>query len=332
MKLELFNADGEVIQDPSDDTIKEALRQLPGTENPFAVLTKSDEDDSNFIQLSTNEDGTTCVVEVHETATGEEELAGIKKHYIDEDYVSFDEIGKHSSSNEVPLELAIELLLMYSNGDDLWREKADWVFDPEFTSSYFLSEIIRENPDSYLAHFNRGLAYCREGWFEKAVEDFGEAVRLEPEDLDALYNRGLAHSENPDSSLEQAIKDFSEVIRLQPEMSDAWLARGRCHLDNMSDDEAIRDLTEVIRLEPENADAWNLRGSCFAAKGANKSKKGEMRDLARILEKEDFVEALKNYEQAIRLDPEIEFQTPWVETEARILFNKARENVSKAGG
>jgi len=42
-------------------------------------------------------------------------------------------------------------------------------------------EAIRLNPQDAKAYHNRGLTYCRDlGEFERGIEDFDEAIRLNP--------------------------------------------------------------------------------------------------------------------------------------------------------
>ena len=40
---------------------------------------------------------------------------------------------------------------------------------------------------------NRGLAYFYLGQHERAIQDYDEVIRLDPQYVDAYYNRGLAY-------------------------------------------------------------------------------------------------------------------------------------------
>jgi tetratricopeptide (TPR) repeat protein len=50
------------------------------------------------------------------------------------------------------------------------------------------------------AYFNRGKAYWRKGEhkdkesLKKAISDFSKVIKLNPDDMEAYYNRGLAYS------------------------------------------------------------------------------------------------------------------------------------------
>ncbi|HSR71663.1 MAG TPA: tetratricopeptide repeat protein, partial [Kiloniellales bacterium] len=57
------------------------------------------------------------------------------------------------------------------------------------------------------AHYNRANAYHYSGAYEKAVEDYSEAIRNNPQFPGAFYNRGFAHQARGDETA--ALADFS---------------------------------------------------------------------------------------------------------------------------
>jgi tetratricopeptide (TPR) repeat protein len=98
------------------------------------------------------------------------------------------------------------------------------------------NEAIRIDPKYAIGFHNRGLAYLRKGRLDPAIEDFGAAIRLNPKYTSAFINRALAYQE-------KAQWDFN-----------AYLAEG------VYEDRAIQDLDEAIRLDPNNAIAFRNRG------------------------------------------------------------------------
>jgi tetratricopeptide (TPR) repeat protein len=124
------------------------------------------------------------------------------------------------------------------------------------------TEAIRLNPKFVIGFNNRGLAYLRKGRIDRAIEEFDKAIRLNPRYAMALVNRGFAYQE-------KAQWDF-----------DAYLAEG------VYEDRAIRDLNEAIRLDPNNAAAFRYRGFVNARR-------------------QRYDHAIRDYGEAIRLDPNV---------------------------
>ena len=54
-------------------------------------------------------------------------------------------------------------------------------------------EAIRLNPQYADAYNKRGIAYGDLGQYERAIEDWDEAIRLDPQYGNAYYNRGIAY-------------------------------------------------------------------------------------------------------------------------------------------
>jgi tetratricopeptide (TPR) repeat protein len=61
---------------------------------------------------------------------------------------------------------------------------------------------------------NRGLAYRAKGEHDRAIQDYDEAIKLNPNLAIAFYNRGLAYGAK--GQHDRAIQDFDQAIRLNP--------------------------------------------------------------------------------------------------------------------
>ena len=62
------------------------------------------------------------------------------------------------------------------------------------------------------------------GRYDKAIADYDEAIRLNPNDASAYYERGQAWHSKDD--LDKAIADYDEAIRLDPRHARAYTIRG----------------------------------------------------------------------------------------------------------
>lgn len=66
--------------------------------------------------------------------------------------------------------------------------------------------------DRCIAHIYRGKAYLGQKEYDRAIEDLSEAIRLDPQNGGAYYNRSIAYKAKGNS--EQAETDRKETIRL----------------------------------------------------------------------------------------------------------------------
>src|SRR6266478_9010569 len=111
-------------------------------------------------------------------------------------------------------------------------------------------EVIRLNPNHAKAFSNRGIAYGRKGDYDRAIENYNEAIRLNPNHANALYNRGNAYKHNKD--YDRAVLDYDKVIRLNPNHADAYSNRGLVRFYQGQFSAAVPDLSQAVGFAPTN--------------------------------------------------------------------------------
>jgi tetratricopeptide (TPR) repeat protein len=99
--------------------------------------------------------------------------------------------------------------------------------------------------------------FLEQGDFEQAVNTYDEAIRLNPQDANAYYQRALAR--RGDGDADGAMADLNEAVRLDPNFEEAFYARGRIYFDRKNYEGAITDYSEAIRIDPSNAIFLNSR-------------------------------------------------------------------------
>jgi serine/threonine protein kinase/lipoprotein NlpI len=119
------------------------------------------------------------------------------------------------------------------------------------------TEAIRLDPDSFLAHRDRGVAYHLQGRYREALADYSEAIRLSPDDALTYLVRARVHRELGEN--DRALNDYTEAIRLRPDVN-AFLARGLVHHDLGNYDRALADFSSALELQPGNLNALFHRG------------------------------------------------------------------------
>jgi tetratricopeptide (TPR) repeat protein len=129
---------------------------------------------------------------------------------------------------------------------------------------------------------NRGLAYVKKGEYDRAIQDYDEAIRLDPNFAKAFNNRGAAYAAKGEN--DRAIQDYDEAIRLNPNEAIPFGNRGFAYDKKGQYDRAIQDFDKVIQLNPNDAKAFYIRGLAYDHKG-------------------QYDRAIQDYDGAIRLDP-----------------------------
>jgi len=111
-------------------------------------------------------------------------------------------------------------------------------------------QAITIDPNSVPAYFNRGQAYVLQGEIQKALTDFNQAIEIDPNSFIAYNNRGLAHLQRGD--FEGAIADFTTVIDMNSNFAPAYNNRGVTHLQVGNIQDAIADFNRTIEITPND--------------------------------------------------------------------------------
>jgi tetratricopeptide (TPR) repeat protein len=108
-------------------------------------------------------------------------------------------------------------------------------------------------PKTAEAFLDWGLAYHHKGLYDRAIEDYSAALRIDPDYAAAYYNRGNAYRGKgmPD----RAIADYSAALRIDPNFADAYTNRGVAYGIKGLYDRAIADYTAALRIDPNLAAA-----------------------------------------------------------------------------
>ena len=96
-------------------------------------------------------------------------------------------------------------------------------------------------------YFNRGVAYSVLGKLTHGIEDFDQAIRLDPEYALAYTNRGW--SRHVLGKHTQAIEDFGVAIRLNPRHPGTYENIGNTYHALGDPDQAIRNWEKSIEIE-----------------------------------------------------------------------------------
>ena len=139
------------------------------------------------------------------------------------------------------------------------------------------------NPES-LAVYRRAVALAAAGQTDRALEEYGSALKLDPKASVAYLNRGVLLATRK-RAYDRAIEDFDRVLSLEPDNVDALVARGDAYSQLKDFGRAMADLDRAVTLAPPRSPVARI------ARGQAYSRMGNQAD------------AQRDYEAALAIDP-----------------------------
>ncbi len=94
----------------------------------------------------------------------------------------------------------------------------------------------------------RGSACIRNGEYDKAIAAFDEAIRLNPQDVEAYTGRAYAHAEK--GEYDKAADNFTEAVRLGASHALSFLAQALVHFEKGQYDKAWADMEAYRQGKP----------------------------------------------------------------------------------
>ncbi len=131
--------------------------------------------------------------------------------------------------------------------------------------SLWTSVIAKGAEKLPMAYVNRGAAFQKAGLFEKAVEDYETALKLDPSDYKAYISLGTALEQM--GQIDRAKEAVERAIAMNPSSHEAFRNRGLLWEKMGRFDDAIADYSQAIILQPSFFEAYNNRGLAYARRG-----------------------------------------------------------------
>lgn len=140
-----------------------------------------------------------------------------------------------------------------------YQRNKDWHNDHAF---YYA--LLERFPESAVTQYSAGVMYLRDGNYDLAALHLDKAVRLEPNNAKAWYNKGLLHMRT--GQVMEATEAFNNSIAAA-EYIKAYMSRGMLHLSVGNIEMALADINHVLQEQPDNGRAWCLHGDCMEKMG-----------------------------------------------------------------
>jgi len=144
------------------------------------------------------------------------------------------------------------------------------------------NQALKINPNYALAYSNRGLARYDLGNKQGAIDDYNQALNIDPNNSYDYNNRGIARYDLGDK--QGAIDDYNQALNIDPNYINAYYGRGIVRYDLGDKQGAIDDYNQALNIDPNYINAYNGRGNARYDLG---DKQG----------------AIDDYNQALNIDP-----------------------------
>ena len=162
----------------------------------------------------------------------------------------------------------------------------EWIYAMKYASlaqreqysNEFNSYITRRIAALYV---DRGLNYTEKHKYKLGIADFTEAIKLQPEQKNVYWYRGLAYYEKEDDYI-AAIADFTKCIENDSSDADYYEMRGKCYYLIDRYDLAVVDLNKAIELGCTDEIVLNLRNKALRCSRGEVSKLSEKELLKKV--------------------------------------------------
>ena len=115
-------------------------------------------------------------------------------------------------------------------------------------------QALAINNSNALAHGVLGHCLTIKRENKKAIAEFSEAIRSQPQNAEWYANRGLCYEDDNNNkySNDKAIEDYSKMISLNQKSAWAYGSRAHAYLAQNKTSEAIEDANKALTIEPNN--------------------------------------------------------------------------------
>jgi len=142
----------------------------------------------------------------------------------------------------------------------------------------------RENPPvaspAIAQAMERAMALQEAGQARRAEEEYDRILRQDPDNAQALRNRGAARAEQ--GRHDEAVADYDRALQLKPGDAEAHIGRGNSRVGQGRLAEAAEDYDRALQLDPDSAAAHNNRAIIETARGQDEAARNDMEQATRL--------------------------------------------------
>ncbi len=149
-------------------------------------------------------------------------------------------------------------------------------------SRFFLDKAVNLTPNEVMPHLYLAEVCRRQGLNEKGLDEVGKVLEQDPDNVEALYTRGLLASQAKEDDL--ALRSFKQAIERKPDYAQAYNNMGMIYGRRKEYDRAAPLFKKALEINPDLAQAHMNLGNVCSVQGKH-------------------VDAAREWETALKLDP-----------------------------
>jgi tetratricopeptide (TPR) repeat protein len=137
-----------------------------------------------------------------------------------------------------------------------------------------------ESPKDYVGYRGQGDFDLSKDEYDKAIADYSEAIRLNPNDAGSFYGRACAHTSKHD--FRGTIADCTRALAIDSGKFEAYQIRAWAYWKEGSFTKALGDLELAIKLAPSKPEAYEMRADMYQRRGENSKAAKDYREVVRL--------------------------------------------------
>jgi tetratricopeptide (TPR) repeat protein len=122
-------------------------------------------------------------------------------------------------------------------------------------------------PNLAAVYQQRGYAAATNQQFQDAISDYGEAIKINPEDPRIYEQRAAVEMKLND--MDKALADYSEAIKLKPNEVRYYLYRSYIYETKGDIKNSMTDTEKVLKIDPNNQEAKSRKTRLEARQSMN---------------------------------------------------------------
>ena len=157
----------------------------------------------------------------------------------------------------------------------------------------FFGVSVYSARNSAREHNISGLTYQSKQQYDKALEEFNQAIKLYSGYAEAYFNRGMIFYKKKDYP--DSLTDLNRAIQLDSQYTEAYFERGMLYCEEGKYDKALNDFDKAIKLNSKYAEILKYSSEyakAYCGRGMLYCEEGK------------YDKALDDFDQAIELDSE----------------------------